>query len=164
MVVFISEDRVTFFHPRRIRQAFKNEALACGLLACALIFGVASIGASASPAPLYDVSSHALDHVNEARIANGLPSLHIQKQLMDAAQNHTFYMANSQNFSHSEDSSHPLFTGESHAERTAFTDYAAVSVTENLNKSSRTSWKESAELLMAAIYHRKSFLHLKPTK
>ncbi|MCG8476919.1 MAG: CAP domain-containing protein, partial [Cytophagales bacterium] len=102
-------------------------------------------------------SNDGLRLLNEARSQNGLPPVKEQGQLTRAAKSHSYYMAQNQTLAHHEHPGMKGYSGTGCLERVVRAGYSIRMCSENLSMG-ESSWKESIENLLSAIYHRFNFL------
>ncbi|WP_281647111.1 CAP domain-containing protein [Parendozoicomonas sp. Alg238-R29] len=100
-------------------------------------------------------SQAALEFINKARA--GLQPLRPHPLLTETAKNHSHYMALNNDRGHQEKEGYPGFTGKTCSDRMAFSGYPSRLYIENLS-TGQSSWENSVQELMSAIYHRLGFL------
>lgn len=102
----------------------------------------------------------ALVYLNELRKKAGMIEFQINSQLADSAANHANYVISNNTVGHDESSGLSGFTGNTVAERAAFSGYQGTQlVHENLTVHSEViDGSQSIDDLFSAIYHRLTFL------
>lgn len=100
---------------------------------------------------------NALKYLNDLRIGAGLIPLKFNETLNKATKNHAHYLIENHTIGHKEDFSLTGYSGEFASNRSINVGYHTPLLIENVS-SNNHSYKESIDGLMAAIYHRFSFL------
>ena len=98
-----------------------------------------------------------LYYLNKLRKEAGLIPLNPNNKLNSAAKNHANYLMTHHKIGHYEDENRSGYTGEYGSNRSVAMGYETPMVIENVS-SNNSSYKESVDGLMAAIYHRFGFL------
>lgn len=99
----------------------------------------------------------AYSYLNDLRIRAGMTEFSPNQQLESAALNHANYLANSIIIDHDEQEGTSGFSGVNLKDRTTFTGYRSLLVSENFHVGNSNAI-ESIDSLMSAIYHRFGFL------
>jgi len=104
--------------------------------------------------------SRAGAHLNAIREAMGMNTLLHNSYLEDASQAHADYLVENHTSSHYEEEGNTYFTGIKPMDRTLYSGYPSLSVSENLSTQMLNA-KASIDGLFSAIYHRFAFLDTK---
>ncbi len=104
-------------------------------------------------------SSEGLEYLNHLREQAGLVTLNENSALQLSAQNHSHYLNINETSGHYEDENADGFTGESPSDRAVYAGYYSTGISENVSVGQKDV-NQSIDGLMAAIYHRFSFLSL----
>lgn len=110
--------------------------------------------------PLLDVNleeKRTLNYLNQLRKESGMIPLNLNLKLNNAARNHANYLMEHHKIGHYEDENSSGYTGKYGSDRSVAMGYETPMVIENVS-SNNSSYKESVDGLMAAIYHRFGFL------
>lgn len=110
-------------------------------------------------APIYQFNNDdPLKYLNKIRQDVGLKELSLNDQLNRAAYNHANYLTIHKIISHDESPLNKYFSGVTQSDRAINAGYNSRVVVENI--SYNTSYKNSIDSLMSAIYHRFGFLEI----
>ena len=104
-------------------------------------------------------SSEGLEYLNHLREQAGLVTLNENSALQPSAQNHSHYLNINDTSGHYEDENADGFTGESPSDRAVYAGYYSTGIGENVSVGQKDV-NQSIDGLLAAIYHRFSFLSL----
>jgi len=104
-------------------------------------------------------SSEGLEYLNHLREQAGLVTLNENSALQLSAQNHSHYLNINDTSGHYEDENADGFTGESPSDRAVYAGYYSTGIGENVSVGQKDV-NQSIDGLLAAIYHRFSFLSL----
>jgi len=99
----------------------------------------------------------AIEYINTLRKQAGMTPLKHYSLLTKSAKNHATYLAKHHIQSHYQSKNKALFTGKTVKNRAYYVGYPASSVSENISHGNST-YRDSIDGLMSAIYHRLGFL------